>query len=307
MENEKKTFKTYFLIGVVVLQFGAIAYLISSNNKKNTEIEELTTTVDTKSAEIVAKINSLDSLSIQFERIKREREALGLNNDSLNMQINELKKFKVRALASGKINARDKRLLEEMIVKLRKDLVAKDKEIVQLKAENEGLVGQVDNLNSENAMLGDSLSGVASVKKDLENQLAYASILKAEGFVVSALKDNGKEFTADEYKSKKISQMKIAFTIADNKAAKKGNKDFFIAIIPPSGNTFSDPTNGGGELTTANGETKTYTFKQNITFTNSNEKVSFLIPKGFNYIPGSYKVQVFAEGHDIGQGKFSVK
>jgi chromosome segregation ATPase len=307
MENGKKSYSTYFLIGLIIVQFGVIGYLIVSNNNKKTEIEELTTTVDVKDAEIVARINSLDSLTVEYDRIRLEREALGLSNDSLNMQLDELKKFKERALAAGKISARDKRLMENMIAKMRQDLIVKDQEIAQLKSDKQLLEGQVADLNSEKSKLGDSLSGVSSAKKDLENQLSYASILKAQNFVITALKENGKEFTEEEYKSKKISQMKISFTLSDNKAAKHGNRDFFVSIVPPSGETFSDPMNGGGNLTTAEGETKAYTFKQSAVFTNSNEKITFLIPKGFNYVAGQYGVHVYADGYDIGHGKFSVR
>lgn len=308
METSKKSSSTLFLlIGLVVVQFGVIAYLLYSNSNKATEIEELTTTVDTKSEEIVAKINSLDSLTVEFDRIAKERAALGLSNDSLNIQIAELKQFKAKALAAGSINTRDKRKLEEMIAKLRNDLVLKDQEIAELRNSNQELEGQVSDLSTEKAKLGDSLTGVATVKKDLENQLAYASILKAENFKISAIKENGKEYVDEEYKASKISQIKVAFSIADNKAAKQGFKDFYVAIVPPSGTTFSDPLNGGGELTTAEGETKTYTFKQNVSFNNNNETINFLVPKGFNYTAGQYKVIAFCEGYDIGQGKFTVK
>lgn len=307
MATEKKSSTFYALIGIIVLQLGVIGYLLYSNSDKKAQIEELTTTIDTKSEEIASKIQELDSLEVEMDRVRQEREALGLSNDSLNAQISELKKFKEQALATGKINARDKKKLEEMIANLKKDLVAKDQEIAQLRDANTNLEGQVSELNSKSSKLGDSLSGVSSVKKDLENQLAYASILKAENVRVSALKDNGKEFTDEVYKHSKISQMKFTFNIADNKAAKQGNKDFFIALIQPSGSVFSDTLNGGGKFVSSEGEEKVYTFKQTINFTNSNETVTFLIPKGFSYVAGQYKAYIYNGGYEIGQTKFDVK
>jgi len=307
MATEKKSSTFYALIGIIVLQLGIIGYLLYSNSDKKTQIEELTTTVDTKSEEIASKIQELDSLEVEMDRVRQEREALGLSNDSLNAQITELKKFKEQALATGKINARDKRKLEEMIASLKKDLIAKDQEIAQLRDANANLEGKVSELSTQSSRLGDSLSGVANVKKDLENQLAYASILKAENVKVSALKENGKEFTEEVYKHSKISQMKFTFNVADNKAAKQGNKDFFVALTQPSGAVFSDTLNGGGKFTTSEGEEKVYTFKQTINFTNSNETVTFLIPKGFSYVPGQYKVYIYNGGYEIGQTKFDVK
>jgi DNA repair exonuclease SbcCD ATPase subunit len=305
--NKKSSSTLYLLIGVVVLQFGIIAYLLYSNSDKSNQIQDLTTTVDTKSQEITSKIQEFDSLAVEFERIKQEREALGLSNDTLNQQIEELQAFKAKAMASGQINARDKRKLEEMVAKLREDLVAKDKEISDLKASNKDLEGKLNEVSAQSTHLGDSLAGVATVKKDLENQLAYASILKAENVKISALKENGKEYVEEIYKGSKISQMKITFAIADNKAAKQGYKDFLVSVVTPSGEAFSDTINGGGTFTTAEGETKTYTFKQNVNFTNSNETVVFLIPKGFNYTPGNYKVLIYNAGYEIGQSKFAVK
>lgn len=307
MATEKKSSTFYALIGIIVLQLGIIGYLLYSNSDKKTQIEELTTTIDTKSDEIASKIQQLDSLGVEMERVRQEREALGLSNDSLNAQITELKKFKEQALATGKINARDKRKLEEMIANLKKDLAAKDEEIAQLKEANTNLESKVSDLSTKTSKLGDSLSGVSSVKKDLENQLAYASILKAENLKISALKENGKEYTEDVYKHSKISQIKVTFNVADNKAAKQGNKDFFIGIVQPSGTVFTDSINGGGNFTTAEGETKPYTFKQTINFTNSNETVAFIIPKGFSYAPGEFKVYIYNGGYEIGHTKFLVK
>ena len=308
MDSNKKTSSTTTaLIAVIVLQLAIIGYLVYSNISKKTEIEDLTTTIDTKGEEMTAKIQELDSLNVEFERVKRQREALGLNNDSLNVQIEELNRFKKEAMATGKINAQQKRKLEGMIASLKEELVAKDKEIAELSASNKDLESKVNDLSTEKGRINDSLSGVSSVKKDLENQLAYASILKTEGLKFYAIKENGKELEGGEFKHNKISQMKIKFKIDDNKAAKKGDKTFYIAVIPPSGKTFSDPVNGGGSFTSSEGEQTEYTFSQVVNFANTNEEITFLIPKGFIYTEGKFTTKVYCEGYNIGGGTFDVK
>lgn len=307
MESNKRSSSTTALIAVIVLQLAIIGYLVYSNISKKTEIEDLTTTIDTKSEEMTSKIQELDSLNVEFERVKRQREALGLNNDSLNVQIEELNRFKKEALATGKINAQQKRKLESMIASMKQELVAKDKEIADLSGKNKDLESKVNDLSTEKGRMNDSLTGVSTVKKDLENQLAYASILKTEGLKFFAIKENGKELEGGEFKHSKISQMKIKFKIDDNKAAKKGDKTFFIGVIPPSGKVFSDPVNGGGNFQSSEGQQVEYTFSQTIPFANANEEVTFMIPKGFNYLPGKYTTMVYCEGYNIGGGTFDVK
>ena len=58
------------LIGVILVLILLIGYLLYSNNQKKTEIEELTTSIDTKSEEITSKIQELDSINVEIERIK---------------------------------------------------------------------------------------------------------------------------------------------------------------------------------------------------------------------------------------------
>jgi len=308
MDSNKNSSSTRTaLIAIIVLQLGIIGYLVYSNVSKKTEIEELTTNIDTKSEEITNKIQELDSLNVEFERVRREREALGLNNDSLNVQIEELNRFKKEAMATGKINAQQKRKLESMIASMKQELVAKDKEISDLTASNKDLETKVSDLSNEKGRINDSLTGVATVKKDLESKLAYAAILKTEGLSFVAIKENGKEIEGGEFNHKKISQMKIKFKIDDNKAAQHGNKVFYIGVVPPSGKVFSDPVNGGGTLQMSDGQQAEYTFSQTVAFANANEEVTFVIPKGFNYTPGKYTTIVYCEGYSIGGGTFDVK
>lgn len=304
-EEKKSNPHIPYLIAIALL-LGVIVFLLLNNSDKNKQIEDMTTTIDIKSTEIVSKTKELEDLSVEFERVKAEREKMGLSNDSLNQQITDLNAYIAKIKQSGKISANEKKKLEQLVVQLRADLVKKDQEILALTQQNDSLKTNVSNLSEEKAKLGDSLNSVNSTKTDLESKLAYASILKATNFKSTAINKQGKEVDKAEYRSNKIETMKISFNIADNKAAKKGTKTFFLRIYLPSGKVFSDPVNGGGVFNDAEGNEVTYSMKQDAAFNNMNETVSFTLLKGFDYIPGDYKVDVYSEGYKIGESKFVV-
>lgn len=301
-QKSNKTVKILLALSLVV-NIALIIFVITLNNQndeKAQKIDELTGVVSTKDSEIVAKTQELETMSQDLERIRQERENLGLQNDSLDKQIADLNSFITQLKKSSKLDSKKRKELEELVAKLREEITAKDYEIAQLKTANDSLNTSVSNLTSDKKKLGDSLDLTSK-------ELAYASILKAEGVKVTALKENGKEMDQEEYKHSKIDRIKITFVLADNKAAKKNLKKFYVTLVPPSGTPFSDPINGGGVVNLADGTEAQYTLSQDLSFDNSNQKLSFLLSKGFNYVPGQYKIHVYSEGHKIGEGGFNVK
>lgn len=297
-KNQKGLITGLIISNVVLIILVLVLFL--KNNDKTTQIETLTGVVDNKSNEIVSKTKELEDLGADLNRIRAEREKLGLQNDSLDSQIKQLNTYIAEIKKTSKFNASKRKELDAMVASLRLEITKKDEEIVALKSQNDSLVTNVTALSSEKVRLNDSLS-------TREKELAYASILKADNMKVSALKENDKEISAEEYKASKIDRIKVSFVLADNKAAKKTNKDFCVRLITPTGTVFSDPNNGGGNLKTADGQEIPYTLAKNVAFDNSNQKLEFTMLKGFNYVPGVYNVEAYCEGHKIGESNFKVK
>lgn len=303
METKSNKSLKLILALSAVLNVALIVFVVILNNKndeKTEKIDKLEGTVSTQDAEIVEKKKLLEDMSKDLERIKAEREKLGLANDSLDLKINQLNSTLAELKKSSKLSAKKRQELEALVNMLREEIAMKDAEIAQLKLANDSLTTNVNNLTVEKQKLGDSLHNTAK-------ELAYAAILKADNIKVTVLKENGKELEEAEYKASKIDRIKIAFSLADNKAAKKDRKKFYITLVPPSGKAFSDVNNGGGFTALTDGSEVPFTLSQDITFDNSGQKLTYLMPKGFNYIPGVYKVIVYSEGYKIGDGSFTVK
>jgi hypothetical protein len=256
--------------------------------------------VQTTRTEVEQKTKDLEDVRNDLERIKEESEKLGMKNDSLDQKISKLNSYIAQIKKTSKLDAAKRKELEAIIASMKEEIIKKDQEIAALKSQNDSLSVNLASVTTEKQKLGDSLS---TTSKDL----AYASILKAEGIKVTALKENGKELDEAEYKHTKIDRLKIAFLIADNKAAKKNKKVFYVSLVTPSGSIFSDANNGGGSITLADGSQVNYTLNQSLIFDNTNQKVTFTMLKGFNYVPGTYGILVYSEGYKIGEGKVVVK
>ncbi|MFL5731444.1 MAG: hypothetical protein ACJ75J_18285 [Cytophagaceae bacterium] len=302
MESKKSSLMIPLIISGI-LNVGLIIALVLMNNKateQTVQIEQLAGTVETTRTEVEQKTKELQDVKTDLERIKAEREKLGLQNDSLDQKISKLNSYIAQIKKAGKVDAQKRKELENLIASMKEEIVKKDQEIAQLKYQNDSLSTNLASVTTEKQKLGDSLSTTSK-------ELAYASILKAEGVKVTALKENGKEMDEEEYKGSKIDRLKISFTIADNKAAKKNKKTFYVALVTPNNGIFSDINNGGGMTTMADGTEIKYTLNQSLLFDNSNQKVTFTMLKGFNYAPGTYGIHVYSEGYKIGEGKVTVK
>jgi ribosome-binding protein aMBF1 (putative translation factor) len=302
MESNKSSLKVPLIISVL-LNVALIIGLVVMNGKSNeqtVQITQLSDTVRTTRTEVDQKTQELTDVKADLERIRAEREKLGLQNDSLDQKIASLNTYITKIKKAGKIDAQKRKEMETMIAGYKEEIIKKDQEIAQLKNQNDSLTVNLSSVTTEKIKLGDSLS-VAS------KELAYASILKADGIKVTALKENGKEMDNEEYKGSKIDRLKISFSIADNKAAKKNKKTFYVALVTPNNGIFSDANNGGGTATLANGTRINYTLNQTMLFDNSNQKVTFTMLKGFNYVPGTYNIIIYSEGYEIGEGKVVVK
>jgi hypothetical protein len=302
MESNKSSLKVPLIISVA-LNIGLIIALVMMNSKSNeqqVQIQQLSDTVKTTRSEVELKTKELTDVKADLERIRAEREKLGLQNDSLDQKIANLNSYIAKIKKAGKIDAQKRKEMEIMIAGYKEEIIKKDQEIAQLKYQNDSLSTDLSTTKTEKQKLGDSLSATSK-------ELAYASILKAEGIKVTALKENGKEMDDEEYKGSRIDRLKISFSIADNKAAKKNKKTFYVALVTPNSGIFSDANNGGGTTTLADGTQISYTLSQTILFDNTNQKVTFTMLKGFNYVPGTYGVIVYSEGYEIGEGKVVIK
>ena len=194
MENQQKKSGNkgliIFLIIVILAMGGGLAYLYLDIQEKEEELTQFSEIVQEQDDEITTKVSELKDLKSEYERIRQERA-------SLDKYIKDLEK-------STRINSQKRKELEHIIANLKKDLAKKDEQIAHLEVVQDSLETNVEFLTVEKTKMSDTLSTV-------RDELAYASILKADDVKTIFVKENGKEIDDKyEYKGKKIDFVKIS-------------------------------------------------------------------------------------------------
>jgi hypothetical protein len=140
----------------------------------------------------------------------------------------------------------------------------------------------------------------------MSEQLSIAARLRAESIRISIIDNRGREKEDDDYRARKISKLKVAFSIADNKVAQIENKEVFMRIMDPEGGYLYDIGSGGGTFL-LDGRESPYTSKLSFLFDNKQAQLSFIWEKGSQFKTGTYTVELFCEGAKMGQANFIVR
>ena len=232
-----------------------------------------------------------------------EQRNVHFNNDSLSEQ-----------LAREKL--RVQRLLEEL--RTNKDFSSStlDSLQFQLKTLRQSIRfyhSQIDSLSRENQQLQaernealDRYRKAAQtadrLQKDNENlheKVNQAARLEAIDLQIETLNKRGKNTLSCD----KVERIKIQFVIARNTLVPHGEKEIYLCIVKPDGQTLvKDRTN----IFTHNDQ-KYYSLRQIMDYTGIAEKMYF----SWNveeYLPvGIYSVEIYADNQHIGSGIFSLK
>lgn len=290
---------------IIILALGGLTgYLF--NNKS--ELESTMAAQESKIEETVAELDNvtaeLEEQALKYEKLAADYAAIGEENSELLAKAEELREEAKKWKNSANSNASQRKALEKEIAKLKAnaqvDLIAKDEELQRIKL-------FADSLKASNDSLHTIQGQIVEENTSLSDLVRVASVLKAEGLTITAINEKNKEYDGGEYKVKQVEKLRVKFSLAENKVAKKDAKEIILRIIEPSGTVLFDLSSGGGSFTNAEGKTDFYTDKQNIVFDNSKQIITFLYSKGSEYEVGTYKTEIYGNGYLIGEGSFVVK
>ena len=303
-QNTKKTDTTkIILIVVIIALLGVIGYLMMQTNKQTEIIKVKDDKIQVDSVAIAAKVKELDDLQLAYERIKQDREAMGLSNDSLNAEITRLNEYMVKVRRGDQRKIKE---LDAMIAKMKADVDSKDQELTTLRAQNDTLKTNIVVLNKEKSTMTDTIAALNTKKTELQEKVEIASILRAENVKVTVINPKGKEVEKEEFKAKVVDKLRIEFNLGDNRVSRKDKKKLYFRLIQPDASVLYDLATGGGFFN-SEGKEVPFTLKQEVDFDNSKQKVSFVYVKGSPYKIGKHTIEVYHDGNKIGESSLIVK
>lgn len=301
MDSEKKETKeinkTSMLILAVIVLIAIIAgaaYYIFHQQQQ--QMDEMTQSFDLEK-EMMA--DDLNELSLQYEGYK-----FSVSNDSL-----------VALLTTEQ--AKVQRLMEELrTVKSTnaKEIARLKKELATLRKIMRNYVIQIDSLNRANEQLKvekneavkkyrQASTTAASLKREKEKlteRVTLASKLDATSISVTPVNSRGKLAK----RIKKMEQFVINFKIAKNVTAPVGEKVIYVRIMKPDDDIL---VKSRGDVFTFEGKDINYSMKKMIEYEGEEVPVTMYWNIEEFLSPGTYRVDIFADGNLIGQRSFTLE
>lgn len=300
MDSEKKETKeinkmSMLILAVIILILviaGAAYYIFHQQQ----QMEEMTQSFDLEK-EMMA--DDLNELSLQYEGYK-----FSVSNDSL-----------VALLTTEQ--AKVQRLMEELrTVKSTnaKEIARLKKELATLRKIMRNYVVQIDSLNRANEQLKvekneavkkyrQASTTAASLKREKEKlteRVTLASKLDATSISVTPVNSRGKLAK----RIKKMEQFVINFKIAKNVTAPVGEKVVYVRIMKPDDDIL---VKSRGDVFTFEGKDINYSIKKMIEYEGEEVPVTMYWNIEEFLSPGTYRVDIFADGNLIGQRSFTLE
>lgn len=300
MNSEKKENKeinklSMLIAAVVVLAIiagGGVYYIF--HQKK--QMDEMAQSFDLEK-EMMS--DDLNELSLQYEGYK-----FSVSNDSL-----------VALLSTEQ--AKVQRLMEELrTVKSTnaKEIARLKKELATLRKIMRNYVIQIDSLNRANEQLKvekneavkkyhQVSSTAASLKKEKEKlteRVTLASKLDATGITITPVNSRGKVAK----KIKKMEQFVLNFKISKNVTAPVGEKVIYVRIMRPDDNIL---LKSRSDVFAYEGKELNFSMKKVVEYEGEELPVTMYWNIEEYLSPGTYRVDIFADGNLIGKKSFTLE
>ena len=237
-----------------------------------------------------------EAISMQYEGFR-----FSVQNDSLLYKL-ENEQAKVQRLqeqlritdASNK--AEIKRLKDELDT-LRKILKSYVQQIdslhklnTQLQAENRQITEQYQQTNR-------TLNQVTQEKAQLSEKVSLAAQLNATNISAKAVNERGR----DQKRLSRSSRFVVTFTIARNITAEPGERTLYVRIMTPDGNVLAKSAANTFAYENAKIE---YSMKRTVEYGGEETTATLYWDIEEFLMPGTYKADIFADGHLIGSKSF---
>ena len=291
-EIRKRTLLIMAIIIVVIALIG-VGYVIFHQRQQMEDMTELF------AIEKEHLTDEYAELSLQYEGYK-----FSVGNDSL-----------VALLTTEQMKVQ--RLMEE----LRTVKATNTRRITELKRELEtlrkilrGFVVQIDSLNAENGRLrnenervteqyrqaSSAAAQLSREKEHLTERVTLASRLEASAIAVRPITSRGK----DAKKIDKIAQLVVSFHLAKNITAPTGEKTIYVRLMRPDDDILTKPSSGTFAFENRN---IGYSMKRTVEYAGEDLPVVMYWNVEEYLSPGTYRADIFADGHLIGRRAFTLQ
>jgi DNA gyrase/topoisomerase IV subunit A len=293
IDFRERTPQLIAIIGVLVI---VLAIVIGFLVNKNAEIEEIQQQFIINKQELE---DEYEAISLQYEGFK-----FSVQNDSLlykleNERAKVLRLQEELRMTKASDQAEIKRLKDELST-LRKVLRSYIHQIDSLHRLNEELRAENQQITRQYNETSRTLTQVSQEKEELSEKVSLAAQLVATNIAVKAVNNRGRE----QSRLSRSSQFVVSFTIARNITAEPGERTIYVRLMAPDGRVLSKSPSH--TFPYENREIL-YSMRRIVEYGGEELPVTLYWDIEEYLMPGTFKADIFADGHHIGTRSFTME
>ena len=279
---------------ICVVLIGVLLYMNARMQTKQEENEQMIEVLKMDKAEME---NEYQQFAMQYNEMMTQ-----INNDSLINQLTleqeRVKKLLEELRQTKATNAREIMRLKKELATLRAILKDYIMQIDSLNRENQAL--KVDNkkLRNQNHRAQAHITDLSSQNEQLVDKVAIASQLYATNISAEARNKKGKATD----KLNKAKKFVISFTLARNVTTETGMRTIYVRIATPTGTILDS----GGTFQYENRNLQ-YSISKDIEYTGEEQNITVYWDIAETLSAGQYRVDIFADGQNIGTTTFDME
>jgi hypothetical protein len=289
--------KKFLLIAtsvVCIVLIGVLIYMNTQMKQRQEENEQMIEVLKMDKAEME---NEYQQFAMQYNEMMTQ-----INNDSLINQLSieqeRVQKLLQELKDTKATNAREIMRLKKELATLRAILKDYVMQIDSLNRENQALKVDNDKLRNQNQQAREHITDLSTEKEQLVEKVAIASQLNATSIKAVAKNKKGK----DTDKISKAKKFVISFNIARNVTTQTGMRTIYIRIGTPTGTVLTN----GGTFQYENRDLQ-YSIAKEIEYTGDEHPVTVYWDIAETLSAGEYRIDIFADGQNIGSTTFEMK
>lgn len=295
MSTEQKNNSKILLIVIILLlaAMGIAGYYIFSQKTQINELQE-ESSLNKQQLE-----DEYENLTMQYEGFK-----LNIKNDSLLQKLTNEQAKVQRLLEELKTVKADNKAeisrLNNELASLRKILKSYIIQIDSLNQANERLRKEKSEIINKYQEATRTLNEVSQQKQNLTEKVTLAAKLDATGISVQATNSKGKV----QKKINKVEQLIINFTVTKNITAEPGERTIYLRIMKPDNDVL---TKSRTNVFPYENRDINYSIKKIIEYGGEEVGVTMYWNVEEYLMPGTYRVDIFADGSRIGMKSFTLE
>lgn len=296
--KKKRSIGIHIFYWVLILGLaGGGVFLFKTYTTKKEKLEKCVVVKDSLSQERKQLLDSLTSVEAKYTKLRDENGQL---NAEIETKLKEIKRLKG-------IVAREN--------STKKDLEAAKLAMASMEETLRGYIVKIDSLGQTNKQLNDAnqqLNGeIEQAKKvdqeksqqleQLNAKVEKASVLKAANVITICLNKKGKPAV----KASKVTKIATSLTLMENAVIDPGSKKIYIRIVRGDGVVLSQNQQNTFQY---DNEQILYSEVKEIDYQNRDTNIDiYYASKEDELSKGTYNVQLFCDGKEIGKTSFFLK